>query len=254
MADFDTQQSEQYGHRRMDFDVPEANGGFVILPQSPADGSPWVWYAPTFVAGDLRLPKPLHEWYLRPLLEAGFAVGGVDVGESWGSPAGRVGYTEFYQLVVREFALAQKACLMPQSRGGLMHYNWAAEHPQCVQCVGAIYPVCDVTRPIRVETISQAYGLTPEQILAQLDRHNPLDRLKPLAEAGVPVLHVHGDQDEPVPLESNSTEFQRRYTRLGGRMKLIVIEGKGHEEVPEYFQRLELLEFFLTQGRTVTDI
>jgi len=252
MAELKTRQSEQYGHTRLDFAVPGGKG-FVILPtQASADGDgPWVWYAPTFVGGEKPLPKALHAWYMEPLLGAGFAVGGVDVGESWGSPAGRAAYTELHRVAVEEFGLAAPACLFPQSRGGLMLYNWAAEHPEWARCIGAVYPVTDVTRPQRLETVSAAYGLRPRELLGNLADHNPLDRLAPLAAEGVPILHLHGDQDEPVPLETNSVEFERRYRRLGGPMKLIVVPGKGHEEVPEYFEHPALLDFFLSQGNSV---
>ncbi|HOI56584.1 MAG TPA: prolyl oligopeptidase family serine peptidase [Phycisphaerae bacterium] len=243
--------SVQYGFKRTDFPSPQSHGAFVILPEKPADGSPWVWYAPTFVTGDRPLPKPLHEWYLRPLLEAGFAVAGVDVGESWGSPAGRTGFNEFYHLVTRQFALSSKACLLPQSRGGLMLYNWAAEHAECVRCIGAIYPVCNIRHPQRLETVCKAYELTSEQLLAQIDRHHPPERLAPLAAAGVPILHIHGDRDEIVLLENNSGDLIRRYQALGGPGELIIVHDKGHEEVPEYFERPELLEFFLHQGASV---
>ena len=252
MAELKTRRSEQYGHARLDFAVPGGKG-FVILPahESPADGGPWVWYAPSFVGGEKPLPKALHAWYMEPLLGAGFAVAGVDVGESWGSPAGRTVYGDFHRVVVEEFALARRACLFAQSRGGLMHYNWATEHPERVRCIGAIYPVTDVTRPERLDVVSAAYGLRPRELLGNLADHNPLDRLAPLAAEGVPILHLHGDQDEPVPLETNSVEFERRYGQLGGPMKLIVIPGKGHEEVPEYFEHRALLDFFLSQGETV---
>ena len=43
-----------------------------------------------------------------------------------------------------------------------------------------------------------------------------IERLAPLAKAGVPVLHVHGDRDRVVPLDDNSAEFARRYRALGG--------------------------------------
>src|SRR2546423_315713 len=79
--------STQYGARRHDFAVGE-NKGFVILPIKPAeDGTrPWIWYAPTFIG---NLPDPSHEWMFTRLLSAGFAIAGVDVGESYGNPRGR---------------------------------------------------------------------------------------------------------------------------------------------------------------------
>ncbi|HUT57332.1 MAG TPA: prolyl oligopeptidase family serine peptidase [Phycisphaerae bacterium] len=238
MAELKTRQSQQWGCTRLDFAVPGGKG-FVILPGRPSTGSgqgcPWIWYAPTFVGGT-PLPKDLHEWFMGRWLSAGIAIGGVDVGESWGSPAGRAAFSEFHKAAVRQFALDAKACLFGQSRGGLMHYNWAVEHPELVRCVGAIYPVCNVTQPERVELIAKAYGLTADELLAGGAEHNPVDRLAPLAAAGVPVLHVHGDGDAVVPVDQHSQALVDRYRALGGPAELVVIPGKGHEEVVEYFQ------------------
>jgi pimeloyl-ACP methyl ester carboxylesterase len=243
-----TSRSEQYGHERLDFGVPGSPGGFIIQPAQPAKGAPWLWYAPSFIKQPYPLPKALHAWLLTRLLDAGIAVAGVDAGEAWGSPAGRAIFSAFYKLVVPEFHLATKACLLAQSRGGLFHYNWAVENPACVRCIGAIYPVCEVTLRARKEEVTRAYGLTTDQILQQLPRHNPVDRLAPLAAARVPLFHIHGEVDAAVPIETNSAELVKRYRQLGGPAELVIIRGKGHEEVPEFFQCSALLEFFLSQA------
>jgi pimeloyl-ACP methyl ester carboxylesterase len=85
-------------------------------------------------------------------------------------------------------------------------------------------------------------------LTAVLKDHNPIDRLEPLARAGIAVLHVHGDADTLVPIERNSAELVRRYKALGGEATLVVIKGKGHRVEPEFFENPRLLEFFLLQG------
>ncbi len=90
--------------------------------------------------------------------------------------------------------------------------------------------------------------MTEADLSAQLAQHNPVERLVPLAKAKVPVLHVHGDSDAVVPLEKNSGELIRRYQALGGPGKLVTIKGKGHAEIPEFFENEQLLEFFLIIG------
>ena len=240
-----TTKSEQYGHTRLDFPVPDSAGGFVIQPAKPARGQPWLWYAPSFISKPYPLPKALHAGYMTRLLEAGIAIAGVDVGESWGAPSGRTIFTDFHTLVVREFGLDAKACLLAQSRGGLMHYNWAVEHPERVRCIGAIYAVCEVYRPSRLNAVSAAYGLTPEQLAEQRALHNPVDRIAPLAAARVPIFHIHGDVDTVVPLETNSEELVRNYRMLGGPAELLVIHGKGHEEVPEFIECAAVPDFFM---------
>ena len=249
MTDLVTKESQQWGCARLDFEVPGGRG-FVLLPAKPARerDRPWIWYAPTFIEKPYPLPKELHAWYMTRWLAAGIAIGGVDVGETWGNPAGRAGFTEFYRLVVPQFGLDAKACLLGQSRGGLYVYNWAAENPGSVRCVGGIYPVCNLRIAAVQEKVCAAYGLPMKQLQAQGAQHNPLGRLAPLAKAGVPVFHVHGDGDQIVPLEDHSGELVRRYRRLGGQADLLVIPGKGHEEVVEYFQCPAVLEFFLRQA------
>ena len=230
---------EQYGARRTNFAIGN-HKGFVLQPAKPAEGERrWVWYAPT--VGDY--PNKSNEWVLRQLLDSGIFVAGVDVGESYGNPAGRKVFSEFHQYMVREYQLETKACLLAQSRGGLMMYNWAAENPDKVRCIVGIYPVCDLRSYPGLKVAAEAYAMTPAVLEKQLAQHNPIDRLEPLAKSGVRILHIHGDSDAVVPVEKNSRVVLERYTALGGTMELILVPGKGHAEIPEYFHERKLVEF-----------
>ncbi len=236
---------EKYGAKRSNIEIGK-HKGFVLQPEKPAAAGarPWAWYAPTIGSH----PNQSNEWVLRKLLDRGFFVCGVDVGESFGSPDGRKVFSEFHQQVVNQFKLEPKARLVAQSRGGLMLYNWAAENPEKVQCIVGIYPVCDLRSYPGLQRAAGAYKLTPEELEKQLAQHNPIDRLEPLAKAGVPILHIHGDADKVVPLEKNSQIVLDRYRALGGKMKLIVVPGKGHAEIPEYFQEPRLVQFLIEGG------
>jgi predicted esterase len=251
MTGFEASKSTQWDCDRWDFAVPGGRG-FVILPAGSPGGSgiPWVWYAPTFVDQERPgpLPKELHAWYMRQWLAAGIAIGGVDAGEAWGNPAGRAAFTEFHRAAVPQFHLDPKACLLGQSRGGLFVYNWAAEHPESVRCILGIYPVCNLRIAAVQDRVCAAYDMPVERLLTEGAKHNPLDRLAPLAQAGVPIFHIHGDGDTIVPLPGHSAELARRYRALGGRIELLVIPGKGHEEVPEYFQCPAVRDFILQQA------
>jgi predicted esterase len=240
---------KQYSHERTVFTV-DGHQAFVIRPTKPAaDGSkPWVWYAPTFIN---VLPNHSNEWIFAQLLDAGWTVCGVDVGESYGSPAGRKIYSAFYNHVVKKYGLDAKACLVPQSRGGLMLYNWAAENPHRVRCIAGIYPVCDLRSYPGLKQAAPAYGMTDEELAKHLAEHNPIDRLAPLAKEHVPIFHIHGDSDTAVPLDRNSQVLYDRYKALGGPVELVVIKGKGHAEIPEFFQSPALLKFLMTRGADV---
>jgi len=219
--------------------------GDLCLPRGykPDGPLPWVWYAPSQGLG------VCNAWTVKRLFAAGIAFAYVGVGESQGNPKGRQIYQAFYEKLVKDYGCAKKAVLLPQSRGGLMLYNWAVEHPDEVQAIGGIYPVCDLRSYPGLKRAAEAYGLTPEQLEAQLAKNNPIDRIAPLAKARVPIFHVHGDHDSTVPLDKNSGELIKRYKALGGQAELLVIPNKGHEAAPEYFQCQELADFLVKQAK-----
>jgi alpha-beta hydrolase superfamily lysophospholipase len=177
--------------------------------------------------------------------DAGIAIAGIDVGESFGSPDGRALYTSLHEELVQRRGLSLKPCLLARSRGGLMLYNWAVEHPGSVSCVAGIYPVCDLRSYPGIDRASASYGMTPDGLAEALPSHNPVDRIESLAKAGVPVFHLHGDSDTVVPIEQNSAELARRYRQAGGEMTLRVIEGQGHTMWPGWFRNKELVEFVI---------
>jgi pimeloyl-ACP methyl ester carboxylesterase len=225
------------------------NRAFILKPAQPdsADPKVWVWYAPTLLADSEDRwisPGERHAWIFKRLLARGIYVAGVDVGESWGSPAGRAIYDRFYDLLVERYGLTARPGLLAISRGGLMAYNWAADHSDRVGCIGAIYPLCNLRSYPRIQRLTGPYGMSTEELQSQMHRHNPLARIGTLANAGVPILHLHGDRDTVLPLEAHSGKLVERYRDLGGRADLIIIRGKGHEVVPEFWQDVRLVDFF----------
>lgn len=234
-----------FGGRREDFTVAGAET-FVIHPTRPAPGGahPWVWYAPAF--GN-RPGKP-NVWLLTRLLERGFTVAGVYAGQSYANPKSREQFAAFYDYVRKTYGLAEKACLIAQGRGGLDHYNLAADHPEWVQCIAGIYTVGDMRSYPGLDKVAPAYGLKPQELEAQLAKHNPIERLAPIAQAKIPILHIHGDADKLVPLEKNSAVIAERYKALGGPMEFVVVPGKGHQHDPALFESEQMLDFIIRHG------
>ncbi|MCP4643769.1 MAG: prolyl oligopeptidase family serine peptidase [bacterium] len=226
----------------------EGRTAFIISPAPAADTAtptPWVWYAPTLPG----LPGKEETWMVRKFLDAGIAVAGIDVGESFGSPKGRALYTAFYEELVDQRGFSKTPCLLARSRGGLMLYNWAVEHPASVACIAGIYPVCNLTSYPGLERACGAYDMTAQELADALAEHNPVDRVKPLAKARVPILHIHGDVDTIVPIEANSAKLADEYRRHGGKMKLTVMEGQGHNMWRGWFQCQELVDFVVKHAR-----
>lgn len=62
---------------------------------------------------------------------------------------------------------------------------------------------------------------------------------------GVPILHLHGDQDTLVPLKENSAEVEKKYQEYGGEMQLLIQYGHGHDMWEGFFKSTELVEFVI---------
>lgn len=226
----------------------EGRTAFVIPAKSKApnaDRTPWVWYAPTLRG----LPDKEEQWLFTRLTEAGIAIAGIDVGESFGSPEGRTGFSALYDELTQHRNFGLRPVLLGRSRGGLMTLNWATENPDKVAAFAGIYPVCNLMSYPGLAKAAPAYGLTPAQLEAQLAEHNPIDRLTPLARARVPLLMIHGDVDTLVPLEDNSLEVRTRYFALGGQCRVIIARGQGHNRWTGFFQNEELTDFVIEHAR-----
>ncbi len=215
---------------------------FIIAAAQPAQGQPWVWYAPTL---GKNLPGAGHEWYFERFLDKGISIAGVDLGEVRGSPASNAQFLEFYDEMVRR-GYSAKPILLGQSRGGLMMLSFACEHPDKAGGFAGIYPVCNLNSWPMANSKSATladYGLSEEEMLQKLAQFNPVDRLQSLAKNRVHMFAVHGDNDVVVPLDLNSGLLKTRFEALGGSMTIKVIAGEGHKVSPSFFECQELVDF-----------
>jgi predicted esterase len=226
---------------------------YLIKPTGRIDPQKrWVWTFPFWLAVNDGFGNMQHRFYVEKLLAAGFHVAGIDVGTSCGSPSAAAVCHEFYQLLVEHHGLAPRARLIGQSNGGLIAYAWAFRHPQCVDRIAGILPATDFrTWPglANVTTFPERgfeYGLTLAQLQAHVADFNPIDNLRPLAAAGVKILHLHGDHDDVVPIAANSLELADRYRKLGGFAKVIGLKGLGHGGTG-FYESQPFIEFVLAE-------
>ena len=217
---------------------------FVILPEKPSDKIPWVWYAPTLPG----LPAKSEVWMFERFLAKGIAIAGIDVGESFGSPTGRKAFTELYDHLTSRRSFAKKPVLLARSRGGLMLYNWAVENPGKVSGIAGIYPVCNLESYPGLKSAAGAYLMTEPELKERLKLHNPIDRIQPLAEARVPLFHIHGDSDTLVPHARNTEILAKRYLEFGGPAQVEVPKGQGHNMWPGFFESETLTRFVIDRA------
>ncbi|MCC6537031.1 MAG: patatin-like phospholipase family protein [Bryobacterales bacterium] len=221
---------------------------FLIAPPGvdKLAARPWVLYAPTLP----KLPGPEETWMFQQFLAAGMAVAGIDVGESYGSPAGRQLFSALHTEMTARRGYSPRAVLLGRSRGGLMALAWAVEHPELVAGFAGIYPVTNLLSYPGLEKAAGAYEMTAAGLSARLYEHNPVERLTRLAKARVPLFAIHGEVDKLVPLEANSALMKERYEAMGGEMELIVPAGQGHNMWRGFFESEALVNFVKRCART----
>lgn len=201
----------------------------VVCPGEPLAGRHWVW------KGEFLDAFPALEV---ALLRTGFHVVHLSFPDQFGSPEAVRRWDQLYARLTGAYGFAPKPALIGLSRGGLYCYQWAAANPEKVACIYGDAPVCDMRSwpggkgkgagaPAEWEKVLKVFGFASESE-AVATRVNPVDRLAPLAAAGIPILHVYGDADEVVPWEENTGVVAERYRALGGRIDLISKPGCGH--------------------------
>ena len=225
------------------------HSAFIFWPSEGKRSSPqpWVMYAPT-LAG---YPDSHEKWMHEQFLESGVAVAGIDVGEAYGSPKGREGFTALYRELTGKRGFAARPVLLGRSRGGLWVSSWAAENPEKVAGIAGIYPVFDLRTYPGVDKAAAAYGLSEAGLNDQLIELNPINRVDLLARSKVPVFLIHGDQDKVVPIKENSAALVERYRKAGhgDLVTLTVANGQGHNFWEGFFRCQPLIDFVIARAR-----
>jgi len=245
------------GGKLLIFDVSGYNG-FLIQPtvRQPRPDRGWVWaMEPWMILPNSGIgPKISHRNLVREALTRGYHLAGLGCGLTLGSPKGTAIHEQFYATVTVRHGLNSRPRLALQSNGALMGYNWASRHPYCVDRILGIFPVMDLTDWPTLEAIANrdvqfnpdlGYNLTTPQLARRLHEFNPIDNLALLADAGIPIMHVHGDQDPIVSFQVSAVIAQRRYRALGGVMTILPVPGGRHEQGPRFYDLPQAIAFLL---------
>lgn len=201
----------------------------VVKPADPAPGKPWIWRPEFFEAFNQAD---------RALLQQGYHLCFIDLKNSFGCPAALDLMDRFYEHVTAAYGVSKKTTLFGFSRGGLYSMNWANRHPERVTLIYLDAAVCDFkswpggkgkgkgSPPDWAKLIAD-YGFKSEQEALEY-KLNPIDNLKAIAAAHIPIFCVCGDADGTVPYAENTAILKERYTALGGKIEVIVKPGVDH--------------------------
>ncbi len=249
---FPGRKSTWEGFDRYDFQV-NGRSAIVVVPKRALPGRPWAWrgeFFGAFANADIAL------------VAKGFFLVYLGVPDLFGSPEAVAQWDGFYQELTGKYGFAGKAALIGLSRGGLYCYNWAAANPDKVACLYADAAVCDFKSwpggklkglgkgdgsAAEWQKLLKAYHFKSDAEAVAYAR-NPVDNLKPLAQAHVPLLHVYGEADTAVPWEENTGVVAERYRKLGGSITLIPKPGVGHHP-HGLSDPAPVVEFILQQAR-----
>ncbi len=203
-----------FGYTRYLFEL-DGHKAWVVEPREAAPGTPWAWC--------MEWPTAFVERIgVIELVGKGFHYLHVDIFGTFASPAGIQVLDQLYDLA-QKLGLNAKAALIGLSMGGFYSYLYAIAHPDRVALIYGDNPLCNhlnyLRLPERWTMLKKAYNMSAEELICWSG--NPIDNLKPLAEAGIPILHIAGTADESAPIEYNTDIVERRYRELGGNITVI---------------------------------
>lgn len=223
----------------------------IAEPKNAAPGKPWVLNVGGVGDG--------YHWEINEdLLNAGAYVVGIDSYNTYGSDYGLDLMDSLYNIARTQFDLPQKCTLFGVSRAGLSVYRWAIRHPQRVASIYCEGPVLDFkTWPMSWAesagdwvSLKKQYGFV-DDATAITYKGNPIDNLKPIAEANIPLRHVISlteDHDTKiVPNEKNTLKAQRILQAMGHDID-VVITPKG-DKAPFVSDKASV-EFMMQAART----
>lgn len=222
----------------------------IAEPKTPDEGRPWIMSIGEIGDG-------FHWQINEKLLSSGAYIVAINSYNVYGADYGLNLMDSLYHIARDNFDLPEKCGLFGVSRAGLSVYRWAIRYPARVACIYCEGPVLDFkTWPMAwppsagnwVE-LKRYYGFANDSV-AVAYKGNPIDNLRPVAMAKIPIRHAISLTDEHdtkiVPNDRNTLKAQRHLQRLGHDMTVVTIpEGM---KVPYAFDD-ESVEFMISNTK-----
>lgn len=138
-------------------------------------------------------------------------------------------------LVAEGLADRSQVCIVGASYGGYAALQGGVAQPDLYRCVISIAGPSDLLAMLRWERSeagadSDRYEYWVKSIGDPRADREQIEAISPLRRAAdwrVPVLLIHGDEDEVVPV-SQSRDMNRALSRAGKDVRLVVLEGAEH--------------------------
>lgn len=221
----------------------------IAEPKTPLKGKPWIMSIGEMGDG-------FHWQMNEKLLNSGAYIVAINSYNVYGADYGLNLMDSLYNIVRHNFDLPEKCGLYGVSRAGLSVYRWAIRYPERVACMYCEGPVLDfktwpMAWPPSAENwteLKRYYGFASDS-LAVAYKGNPIDNLRPIAKAKIPIRHVISLTDEHdtkiVPNDKNTLKAQQYLQQMGHDMHIVITpEGM---KVPYTFDD-ESIEFMISNA------
>lgn len=206
------------------------SGSFSIQiaePKTAMGNKAWVMYI-----GDIG--DGFHWQINERLLKSGAYVVGINSYNTYGSDYGLSLMDSLYNLALNKFKLSNKCSLFGVSRAGLSVYRWAIKHPERVASIYCEGPVLDFKtwpmawKPSAANWVElKKYYAFANDAEAMAYKGNPIDNMRVIAEAKIPIRHVISLTAEHdvkiVPNDKNTLKAQQYLKKMGHDIDVVVI-------------------------------
>jgi pimeloyl-ACP methyl ester carboxylesterase len=222
-----------------DWTVFEFEGceAWVVEPETPAKGNPWVWC--------MEWPMAFQErTAVKELLAAGFrwvtfnpaTAKYIKVhGAGNQNDAMVAKRRKFQDFLISTLGLENRACLVGMSWGGFYSIRYASIHPTCVKAIYLDAPLLDFStlqnfKRWHWKGLKKYY---PNLSASYSGANDPMQSINPtraetIAKAKIPILCVYGGADTGVPAESNCIRFAKNFEKAGGHIRMWRDNKRGH--------------------------
>ena len=227
---------EWYGGHRIKFDF-EGFTAWVVEPAvKPAEGNPWTWtmqWATAFVPRT-GVPDLLAKGWYHVTLEA-FATKASDEALPM--------FDRYQRFLVDTLGLAPKACLIGMSWGGFYSTRYAAAYPANIKAIYLDAPLMNFDG--RKRDRGPWNDIVPENGCWTEDPRMPVNKAKALADAGLPILLLYGEEDQVLNPVYNCELFAARFKAAGGNIEVIARPMWGHHPHGlDPGETIKIVEFF----------
>ena len=215
---------EWYGFTRHHFKFENIDA-WIAEPHAPAGDGRWSWVAVWPEAYVKRVG-------VTALLDSGFYHVHIDTHFLRGNKLCMEIMGRFQDYLV-SLGFAEKCCLIGMSWGGFFSLRYAETFPAKVASIYLDAPVCNaaddgesISTDIRKREICERFGMSFEEL--KTSPLNPLNSIKVLVDAEIPLMAVVGEEDTSVNIKTNFNIFEQRLLDLGGRITVIRRNFWGH--------------------------